>query len=55
MPISSSFQALRARLAARRQYRRLIAEIASLTQADLIDMGAFQVDLIRAARRQVYG
>lgn len=43
------------RMALRREYRRLVAEIAALNQADLIDIGAFQADLYRNARQHVYG
>ena len=43
------------RLDKNRRYRRLIAEIDTLSNADLIELGAFQSDLYAAARRQVYG
>lgn len=38
-----------------RRYRQILAEIDTLSNADLIEMGAFQSDLYAAARRQVYG
>lgn len=38
-----------------RRYRRLIAEIDAMSNADLIELGAFQSDLHKAAHRQVYG
>ena len=43
------------RLDKNRRYRRLIAEIDTLSNADLVELGAFQSDLYAAARRQVYG
>ncbi len=43
------------RLDKNRRYRQLIAEIETLSQADLVEMGAFQSDLYAAAHRQVYG
>lgn len=43
------------RLDKSRRYRQLIAEIDTLSNADLVEMGAFQSDLYAAARRQVYG
>ncbi len=49
------FDTLKDRIAKRRRYRKIIAEIAALTQDDLLDMGAFQIDLYRAAREEIYG
>lgn len=43
------------RLAKRRAYNRLVAEIDSLTERDLVEMGAFQCDLYREAYREVFG
>lgn len=43
------------RLDKNRRYRQLVSEIGSLSNADLIEMGAFQSDLYAAAHRQVYG
>ena len=43
------------RLDKNRRYLRLIAEIDTLSNADLVELGAFQSDLYAAARRQVYG
>jgi uncharacterized protein YjiS (DUF1127 family) len=43
------------RFAAYRRYRKAIAEIETLTQSDLIDIGAFEVDLRHAARREILG
>lgn len=43
------------RLAAHKAYRRAVAEIDSMSQNDLIDIGAFQTDLYRAAREQFLG
>lgn len=43
------------RLDKNRRYRQIVAEIDSLSNADLIELGAFQSDLYAAARRQVYG
>ena len=36
-------------------YVNVISEIYTLSNADLIEMGAFQSDLYMQARRQVYG
>lgn len=38
-----------------RTYRRLVAEIETLSHRDLIEIGAFRSDLFANARRQVYG
>lgn len=43
------------RLDKNRRYRQLIAEIETLSNADLVEMGAFQSDLYAAARKQIYG
>ena len=43
------------RLDKNRRYRQIIAEIDTLSNSDLVEMGAFQSDLYAAARRQVYG
>ena len=43
------------RLDKNRRYRQLIAEIDTLSNAELIEMGAFQSDLYAAARRHIYG
>ena len=43
------------RLDKNRRYRQLIAEIDTLSHADLVEMGAFQSDLYAAARKQIYG
>ncbi len=43
------------RLDKNRRYRQMIAEIDTLSNADLIEMGAFQSDLYAAARKQIYG
>ena len=37
------------------RYLQVISEIYTLSNADLIEIGAFQSDLYAAARRQVYG
>ncbi len=43
------------RLDKNRRFRQLVAEIETLSNSDLVEMGAFQSDLYAAARRQVYG
>ena len=43
------------RLDKNRRYRQLIAEIDGLSNAELVELGAFQSDLYAAAHRQVYG
>lgn len=55
MSFRSMFVAAKLRFDAHRRYRQAIAEIAALSQDDLIDMGAFQIDLYRAARQQILG
>lgn len=55
MPFSRLIAFAQQRLAKYREYRRLVAEIDSLSQNDLIEMGAFQIDLYRAARKEIYG
>ncbi len=40
------------RFEAHRRYRQAIAEIDGMSQKDLIEIGAFQSDLYRAARRE---
>lgn len=55
MQISRFIAYIQDRMAKRRAYNRLVAEIDCLSQKDLIEMGAFQVDLYRAAHRQVFG
>ncbi len=55
MPISRLISFAQQRLAKHREYRRLIAEIDALSQNDLIDIGAFRIDLYRAAHREVFG
>lgn len=37
---------------ARRRYKQAIAEIDAMTERDLLEIGAFQVDLYRAAREE---
>ena len=43
------------RLDKNRRYRRLIAEIDAMSNAELVELGAFQTDLYAGARRQIYG
>ena len=43
------------RLDKNRRFRQLAAEIDSLSNADLVEMGAFQSDLYAAARKEIYG
>lgn len=55
MSISRFIAYIQDRLEKRRSYNRLVAEIDALSQTDLIEMGAFQSDLYKAARREVFG
>ena len=55
MSISSFVTYIQDRLEKRRAYKRLVAEIDALSQRDLIEMGAFQSDLYKAARQEVFG
>ena len=43
------------RLDKSRRYRQLIAEIDTMSNADLVELGAFQSDLYAAAHQEVYG
>ena len=43
------------RLDKNRRYRQLLAEIDTMSNADLVELGAFQSDLYAAAHKQVYG
>ena len=42
-------------LARRRRYNQLINEIEALTDRDLADIRGNRTDMLRAARKQVYG
>jgi hypothetical protein len=53
--LNKLFAAVQDRRDKNRRYRRLVAEIDALSNAELIEIGAFQSDLHRAAHRQVYG
>ena len=55
MSISRLVAYARQRYAMHREYRRLVAEIDQLSQKELIEIGAFQTDLYRAAHREVFG
>lgn len=55
MLISSILTYAQKRIEAHRRYRQAIAEIDSMTNADLIDLGVFKVDLYRAAREEYLG
>ena len=55
MSISRLIAYAQQRYAMHRHYRRLVAEIDALSQRDLIEIGAFQCDLYRAAHREVFG
>ncbi len=55
MPFGRLLQYARERLAAYRRYQQAIAEIEAMTERDLLEIGAFQVDLYRAAREQYLG
>lgn len=46
---------LKDRLAKRAEFRRLVAEINSLSNSDLVDLRADRTDMIRYAHQQVYG
>ena len=43
------------RLDKSRRYRLLIAEIDTMSNADLVELGAFQSDLYAAAHKEIYG
>ncbi len=43
------------RLAKRSEFRRLIAEIDTLSERDLVDLRADRTEMVRHARWQVYG
>lgn len=43
------------RIAKRRQYNRLVAEIQSLTDRDLADIKGNRTEMLYHVRRQIYG
>lgn len=43
------------RIANYRRYRQVVAEIDSMSERDLLEIGAFQTDLYRAARKEFLG
>lgn len=43
------------RLAKRAEFRRLVAEINTLSDRDLLDLRADRMEMIRYARQQAYG
>ena len=53
--ITSLVSRLKQRIEMHRRYRKAIAEIAALSQDDLIDIGAFQNDLYRSVHKEIYG
>ncbi|GLS18368.1 hypothetical protein GCM10007874_13850 [Labrys miyagiensis] len=46
---------LKDRMAKHAEFRRLVAEINSLSNSDLVDLRADRTDMIRYAHHQVYG
>jgi hypothetical protein len=55
MIFASLIAHLKDRLAKRAQYRRLVAEINSLSSRDLVDLRADRTDMLRGAWQEVYG
>lgn len=55
MIIVSLITALRTRIEKRREFDRLVSEIMSLTERDLVDMRGSRDEMLRHARNQVYG
>ncbi len=55
MPFGRLVKYAQARLAAYRRYHRAVAEIDAMTNRDLLEIGAFQTDLYRAAREAYLG
>ncbi|WP_413991870.1 hypothetical protein ACMDCR_07190 [Labrys okinawensis] len=55
MIFASLIAHLKDRMAKRAEFRRLVAEINSLSNGDLVDLRADRSDMIRYAHQQVYG
>ncbi|MDQ0472974.1 hypothetical protein [Labrys wisconsinensis] len=55
MIFASIIARIQDRLAKRRRYLRLVAEIESLTQRDLADVRGDVTDMLNAAWHEVYG
>lgn len=55
MMFSNLVRQAKGRLEKRRRYNRLVAEIESLTNRDLIDIGGDRGEMLRHAYRDVYG
>ena len=55
MMFSTLISNAQTRIAKRKHYNRLVAEIESLTMRDLIDIGGDRTEMLRHARREVYG
>ena len=55
MPFGQLVKYAQDRLAAYRRYHQAIAEIDAMTNRDLLEIGAFQTDLYRAARETYLG
>ena len=55
MIFSSLIAGAQNRLAKRREYNRLVAEIEGLSSRDLVDMRADRSEMLYHARRKVYG
>jgi hypothetical protein len=55
MIFASLIAHIKDRLAKRAQYRRLVAEIDTLSNSDLVDLRADRTDMLRGAWQQVYG
>ena len=53
--IQNLFAYAQDRLAKRRQYNRLADEILSLSQRDLVDLRADRGEMLRHARKSIYG
>jgi hypothetical protein len=55
MLLASLIARIQDSLAKRARYKRLVSEIESLSQRDLVDLRADRADMLAAAHRQVYG
>ena len=53
MTIAHLIDHARKRYAAHRRYRKAMAEIHAMSNSELHEIGAFQIDMINAARREL--
>ena len=55
MSLSSLFEHAQTRIEKHRRYYRMVAEIQSLSQRDLADMGGDRNEMLHWARKEIFG